>query len=118
MTRPYSLDLRERVLEAVRKNIPIKEISKTFNVNTKTIYDWRRLFERTGSLEPKNAEHKGPPPKINELGKFKEFVDENPSMTQKQMAEKWGGVSASSICKAIQKIGHTFKKNIRIRRKK
>lgn len=109
MAKPYSVDLRGRVLEAVRANVPIKEITQTFKVNRKTIYDWRRQYEKAGTLEPKKAEKKGPSPKINDMEKFKEFVDNNVSKTQKEMGEIWG-VSASTICSAIRKIGHTFKK--------
>lgn len=51
--KPYSKDLRLRVLAAVNRGVPREEVAKTFSVSVPTIK--RRLKRRreTGDVEPK-----------------------------------------------------------------
>lgn len=110
MGKPYSTDLRERVIKEVQANRPIKEIAAIFNVNPKTIYTWRRLDERTGSLEPKEPENKGPKPKIDNLEEFKKFLDTTEANTQEEMARELGNVSKATVGRAIKRIRYSCKK--------
>src|SRR5215212_2888395 len=55
--RAYSMDLRERVLAAVDRGMPRKEIVRTLGVSEPTIRRYLRLRRETGSVAPK------PPPK-------------------------------------------------------
>jgi transposase len=54
--RAYSMDLRERVLAAVDRGTPRKEIVPTLSVSEPTIRRYLRLRRETGSVAPK------PPP--------------------------------------------------------
>jgi transposase len=113
--RAYSIDLRERVIEAVNKGIwQLKEIAKLFNINVKTIYKWRKKLETTGTLAPKTGFEQGHSHKITNLNEFKNFIKENPDLTLKEMAQKWGDVSSASIGRALKKINFTRKKTIRL----
>jgi transposase len=110
--RAYSIDLRERVIEAVNKGIwQLKEIAKFFNINVKTIYKWRKILEITGTLAPKTGFEQGHSHKITNLDEFKNFVTENPDLTLKEMAQKWGNVSPQTIGRSLKKINFTLKKN-------
>jgi transposase len=55
--RAYSMDLRERVLAAVDRGTPRKEIVRTLGISEPTIRRYLRLRRETGSVAPK------PPPK-------------------------------------------------------
>jgi transposase len=111
-TRAYSIDLRERVMEAVNKGIwQLKEISALFNVNVKTIYKWRKIFKTTGSLAPKTGFERGHSHKITNFDEFKIFIKNNPDLTLKEMAQKWGNISPKTIGRALKKINFTRKKN-------
>ena len=82
-----------------------------YKVSPETIRIWRRTLESGESLEPKKTGRKeGSCRKITDDEKFKEFLDTTEAKTQKQMAEKWGGVSQRTICRAIKRINYTFKK--------
>jgi transposase len=110
--KTYSMDLRERVIEAVNKGIwQLKEIAKLFNINVKTIYKWRKNLEKTGTVAPKTGFQKGHSHKITDLDAFKNFIKENPDLTLKEMAQKFGNVSPASIRRALKKINFTRKKN-------
>jgi transposase len=63
MVKPYSIDLRQRVLAAFDEGMPVQEIGARFKITTRVLLNWRRLRESTGSFAPKTNYHKGPPKK-------------------------------------------------------
>jgi transposase len=50
--RPYSKDLRLRVLAAVDSGKPRQEVAKTFSVAMPTIKRWLKRRRETGDVEP------------------------------------------------------------------
>src|SRR5918995_7008511 len=50
--KPYSKDLRLRVLSAVDAGTPREEVAKTFSVSMPTIKRWLRRRKETGDVEP------------------------------------------------------------------
>jgi transposase len=53
--KPYSIDLRSRVLAAVDRGVPRKEVAKTFSVSIPSIKRWLKLRRETGSTEPREG---------------------------------------------------------------
>lgn len=51
MPAPLSVDLRERVVEAVDAGDKIAKVARRFGVTRPTIYSWLALREQTGSLD-------------------------------------------------------------------
>jgi transposase len=51
--KPYSKDLRLRVLAAVDAGNPREEVAKTFSVSVPTIKRWLRRRRESGDVEPK-----------------------------------------------------------------
>ncbi len=51
--KPYSKDLRIRVLAAVDRGAPREEVAKTFSVSVPTIKRWLKRRRETGDVEPK-----------------------------------------------------------------
>jgi len=51
--KPYSKDLRLRVLSAVDRGVPREEVAKTFSVSMATIKRWLKRRRQTGDVEPK-----------------------------------------------------------------
>jgi transposase len=53
MARPYSIDLRERVVAAVEKGgLSRRRAAAQFGVGISTVIVWVRRFRKTGSLAP------------------------------------------------------------------
>src|SRR4051812_8549609 len=50
--KPYSKDLRLRVLAAVDRGVPREEVAKTFSVSVPTIKRWLKRRRETGDVEP------------------------------------------------------------------
>jgi len=51
--KPYSKDLRVRVLAAVDSGVPREQVAKTFSVSVPTIKRWLKRRRETGDVEPK-----------------------------------------------------------------
>src|SRR5687767_3917861 len=57
--KPYSKDLRLKVLEAVDRGMPRKEVAQIFGVSMPTIKRWLKRRRETGQVDPKPSP--GPP---------------------------------------------------------
>src|SRR5215218_991648 len=51
--KPYSKDLRLRVLAIVDRGVPREETAKTFSVSVPTIKRWLKRRRETGDVEPR-----------------------------------------------------------------
>jgi len=51
--KPYSKDLRLRVLSAVDAGTPREQVAKTFSVSMPTIKRWLKRRKETGDVQPK-----------------------------------------------------------------
>src|SRR5215467_13099118 len=52
MGKPYSEDLRERVIGAAQDGATIPEIAEQFGVSISSVVRFRRLYRETGSVSP------------------------------------------------------------------
>ena len=105
----YSPDFRERVVRnLLERNTTPTQLYKIFKTSRNTIYLWLKKYKNTGSLE--RTPGSGKKPQIDALERFKKIVDENPDSTQKELGQLYGGASQPIVCRAIKKIGYTYKK--------
>lgn len=49
MARPYSLDLRERVVSKAMAGEPVRAVAKNFGVGISSVVKWSQRFRATGS---------------------------------------------------------------------
>lgn len=115
MGYPYSLDLRQRIINAIDSGITQIEAAKLFKVNRRTISRWLQLRSKTNSLTPKIGYQKGHSHKITEWDEFEKFVEVNKFLTGDEMLEKWMALKniemgVDVIYEGLLKIGYTFKK--------
>lgn len=52
MGKPYSLDLRERVIAAIEGGMSRRKAASHFNLGISTVINWARRFKETGSVAP------------------------------------------------------------------
>jgi transposase len=114
----YSLDLRLKVLNAVDRGIPRREVVRTFGVSMPTIERYLSRRRRSGDLTPRPSP--GRTPSIcatsEERRALWEQLEENDEATLERHCELWeerGGarVSVSTMSRAVRKLGWTFKKS-------
>jgi transposase len=116
MGKPYSDDFRQKVIQAIELDGLKKcEASQLFNISRNTINLWLQRKAQTGDVKPKQRKASPQNGKINDWEKFHNFVKEHGDKTQSEMAQLWEGqISQRTISRALRRIGHTRKKNIRV----
>lgn len=120
MPKPYSYDLRRKVIEAIELDGLLKsEASQLFNISRNTIDLWLKRRQETGDFKALPNQPTGSNHRITDWESFREFARVHGDKTQEEMAQLWDGeISARTISRALKKIGFTVKKNFWLSRKK
>ena len=113
--KPYSKDLRLKVLAAVDRGMPRKEVARVFGVSEPTIRRYVRLRRQTGDVEPKPVP--GPPARKREAleERLPAQVRLNPDLTlqeHSELLEETRGVevSTATVSRAFKRLGLPLKK--------
>lgn len=112
MAKPYSYDLRQKVLQAIQLDGMRKsEAAQVFQLSRNTIDLWLKRQAETGDYRPQSTRPQRIRAKITDWNKFTQFAQRHGDKTQAQMAELWEeDISARTIARALHKIGFTRKK--------
>jgi len=114
MPKPYSYDLRQKVIQAIELDgMSQNQAAKAFHISRSTINLWCQRQASTGDCKAKPNLLQGNGHKITDWEKFREFVKVNGEKTQVEMAKLWDGeISDRTISRALVKIGVTRKKKL------
>ena len=114
----YSKDLRLRVLAAVDRGMPRKEVVRTFGVSIATIGRYIRRRREDMDLAPRPSTGRTPTILANLQQKraLWKQLEENDTATLKRHCEIWqerqgARVSISTMSRAIRKLGWSRKKD-------
>ena len=114
--KPYSEDLRWRVVRAVLIGTPREDVAARFLVSVPTMERWLRLRRETGGLAPKPVP--GPPAvKTSALMEaLPERLAEHADATLEEQCSWWQGVSGTEVSTAtmsrsLTRLGWTRKKS-------
>jgi transposase len=115
MTRPYSNDLRERVVSEVSGGESCRSVAARFGVAVSTVVKWSQRYRRTGSVAPgKMGGHRRPV-----LEPHRAFIVERlkqePHLTlhrlKAELAARGIMVSHNTVWTFLRREGLRFKKN-------
>ena len=106
--KPYSKDLRLRVLATVDREVPRKEVAKTFSVSLPTIKRWLKLRKETSSVQPRKGVP-GPPARKGVMLAAWLPEKDNPDLTLQEHCETFEEergiwVSTATMSRAIQRL--------------
>ena len=116
--RPYSLDLRERIVRAVDAGATQTAAAETFGVGRATVQRYVAQRRRRGSLAPRplpgRAARIGPP----QAAALRAQLDASPDATLAEHCDRWTGgraahgvrVSVATMQRTIARLGWTRKK--------
>ena len=111
----YSLDLREKIVESVKRGVPKAETARRFGVDRATVKRYCKQLDERGTLEPRKAP--GRAPKLDEKATklLLEDLQQRPWATHSQRAEflyAASGVSVSeaTVCRAVGRVRRSRKK--------
>ena len=115
MSKGYSVDLRERVLQALDDGMSKMTAHRTFHVSRSSIDDWLTLREQTGLVVPR-ASRAGRTSSLRGAA-FEAFVRRRAHATLEEMVPAWReqtGVSLSdmSFSRALRALGWRGKKRV------
>jgi transposase len=118
MPRPYSTDLRERVLLACEHGRQGRaEIAAQFRIGKTTLYRWRHEARAEHRRQPK-PHAGGPAPKLDAaaLEALGRFVADADDLTLAEYAERLAArigvrVSGPTVCRTLRKLGWAGKKD-------
>jgi transposase len=108
--KPYSVDLRSRVLDAVDRGVPRKEVAKAFSVSLPSVKRWLKLRRETGDLEPRQGVPGPPARKGTALEEWlPEHLKANPDLTLEEHCEAFDGargvrVSTATMSRSIRRL--------------
>jgi transposase len=119
--KPYSLDLRKKIVESVKKGLPKAETARRFGVDRATVKRYCKHLDERGTLEPRKAP--GKRPKLDEKAKklLTKDLQERPWATHSQRAEFLFAVSGvrpseAAVCRAVGRLRSSRKKGRQGRR--
>jgi len=114
MVRPYSLDLRERVVAAVEKGQSRRSVARTFGVSISTVVKWWQRYHATGSAAAKPMGSRCPLALSGELDWLLARIAAVPDITLRALAaelcERGIQVSHFAVWHILAREGITFKK--------
>ncbi len=108
--KPYSKDLRLRVLVAVDRGTPRDEVARTFSVSVPTIKRWLKRRRKTGGVEPRPIPDRPSAKGAALEGWLPSHLRENDDLTLEEhreaLEEAHGGmtVSESTVGRAIARL--------------
>ncbi len=119
MGKPYSMDLRERVVPAIEGGLSTRQAAERFAIGIATAGTWARLKRATGAVRPA----KQGKPKGSVLDAHAAFIlsalAEAPDTTLDEMVErlrKECGITVvrTAVWKLLDRHGQTYKKRPRM----
>jgi transposase len=114
MARAYSLDLRERVVEAVAAGASCRAVAKTFKVSVASVVKWSQRFRATGSAAAHKVGWQRPYALAGERAWLLARLAEEPDITLRavaaELAQRGIKVSYYAVWHFFEHEGISFKK--------
>lgn len=118
MASSYSLDLREKILQAHGRGMGSQRaIAEFFGVSLSFVEKLLQRVRRTGSVAAKKQGN-GPKPRLNEAAQeqVRHLVEQQPDMSLAELVEQMDclagiRVSQATVCRLLQRLGLPRKKS-------
>lgn len=115
MARPYSLDLRERVVAAVTTGVSCRKVAATYKVSAASVVKWSQRFRTTGSAAAKRMGGKRPRVLEDKRAWLMARLTEVPDLTLRALVAELQAqgvvTNCVSVWRTVRRAGLSFKKN-------
>jgi transposase len=116
MPAPYSIDFRQKVIDALEMGAKQISVAEQFDVSNSFISKLWHQYQKTNSLKPKKMGGHVKP-KVNTEGEkhIEVWIENDPSLTVNELCEKYNNtfnilISESSMSRVLKRIGISYKK--------
>lgn len=120
MVRPYSLDLRERVVAAVESGQSCRAVAKTFGVGVSSVVKWSQRHRETGTAAAKPMGGKRPVLLAGQRAFILDRIRRQPHISLRalaaELAERGITVSYGAVWTFVHREGLSHKKKSASRR--
>lgn len=109
--KPYSMDLRQRVLDDCDAGLPTKEAAAKYRVSPAWVRRLRQRRRETGAVAPARP-RTGPRPSWDAYAdRLREAIRQAPDATLAELRQRLGlAVALSTLWRAVAALGLTVKK--------
>jgi transposase len=115
MARPYSDDLRERVIDALNSGATCRAVAKRFGVSVSAVVKWSQRYRATGSDSAKRMGGHRPLALAGESEWLRERIEGEADVSlrrlQAELAERGTVVSYGAVWNFVHRNGLSHKKN-------
>src|SRR5262245_38926667 len=116
MARPYSLDLRERVVAQVASGMTCREAAELYNIVPSTVVKWTERQRQTGSVAAKPMGGKRPYLLAEQRAWLLARLSEKPDLTLHALLDELADeraivVACDTLWRFLKREGISFKKN-------
>ena len=115
MAKPYSDDLRERVVRAVEGGSSRHEAAGQFAVSVSFVVKLMQRYRATGSFKPGDFGGHKEPKLARHEAVVRDLIEQTPSATllelRKKLSERGVEVGKSSIARFLRRLRISYKKN-------
>ena len=115
MAKPYSLDLRERVVSRVARGETVRAVAADFDVSVSAVVKWSQRFRATGSAAPAQFGGWRRPILEPHLDFIRSRLAEQPELPLRRLQAELAGrgvkVSYGALWNFVHAQGLSFKKN-------
>jgi len=114
MSKPYSEDLRERVVAAVEGGLSRRRAAEVFAVGVSSVIRWVQRFRATGSIaaKPMGGDHRSR--LTGERAWILQRIEAEPDLTIEELRDELKGrgviVGHGTVCRFFAREDITFKK--------
>jgi transposase len=113
--RPYSNDLRDRVVAAMENGMSCRDAGSQFDIAQSTAGNWHRLYRRTKSYAPLAIGGDRRWKLAEEVGWVAERLAQTPDLTLAEVRNELEArgvlVSYAGVQRTVRRLGLRFKKN-------
>jgi len=106
MCKPYSNDLRVRVIDCLKQGYKQEAVAEIFKIGLASVQRWWKLYKTKGNTNPKIPDITRP--RKIDYAKVIKYIDDNPDKTQNEVGEVFG---VKDVWYIIKKMNYTYKKN-------
>jgi transposase len=109
--KPYSMDLRERILRDTDGGMQTHELAIKYAVSESWVRRLKQRRRETGEVAPRRAGYRQEPKWVPHAERLKELVAQQPDATLQELRELLGvSFSIHTIARALRALQLTFKK--------
>lgn len=112
MGKPYSVDLRKRVVKAYDGGVKRVELVSRYGVSLRTVSRLLQRRRETGGIEPLHGKPGQKPKLTGHAEKLRKIVEQQPDATLEELREELGiSVGISTLWRGLRDLGLTLKKS-------